>query len=545
MQRFDSSEASVVVEDSSAFLTSSDGLLQEHQEDEAVPMMTADERDLENQRRKKASVRIVALDLMRGLIMIVMAWDHTKDIHADADWMPKHRGSEGWMGQFSSYDDDWWWFIARAVSNICAPGFFFTMGISITLFSFNRMHRLSWTWPQVLWHFAVRAAILFVIGRLVNPPFMLGGIVQLLKGNSFQGWHQLFTPKDLWIAIRSAFLGVFEVMTGLSLVMFFAGPFVLFPVYKLHECVQRGYYDSHSTSLSESLLSEETRTLGKSWKAYLPTFAEIICYGIFLALFALSNTVIVNAQGENFYIDRNNGFPDQLSKARTFWEVVQRFVMIPGKLPDPFGGTSYPLVPWLGVTSLGIGVGFSLEKDAKRTMLRLGFTSILFMVGFILVRFFGGTFGNFRGLPRGDGQRSTDVVHVDKLLAFFITSKYPPSLAFTFLYLSIDLALIFLFHKLESMFPISNPRSLIGAVAQFFWATCKIFGEVPLFFYVVHFWMIGLLSALTSMLTDKYKVSLPMCVVIWLGVVAFLRPLSIWYGEFKSTTRKDSFWRYI
>lgn len=70
--------------------------------------------------------RLLALDLMRGLIMMIMAWDHTKDILNSAKTGPKHPGGESWSGPFSSYDNDWSYFIARAVSNVCAPGFFFT-----------------------------------------------------------------------------------------------------------------------------------------------------------------------------------------------------------------------------------------------------------------------------------------------------------------------------------------------------------------------------------------------------------------------------------
>ena len=71
----------------------------------------------------KASSRLVALDLMRGFIMVIMAWDHSKDIFSSQN-ASRLNGREGWQGLFSGFDNRWDLFLARAVSNLCAPGFF-------------------------------------------------------------------------------------------------------------------------------------------------------------------------------------------------------------------------------------------------------------------------------------------------------------------------------------------------------------------------------------------------------------------------------------
>jgi hypothetical protein len=72
---------------------------------------------------RKASSRLVALDLMRGFIMVIMAWDHSKDIFSSQN-ASRLNGREGWQGLFSGFDNRWDLFLARAVSNLCAPGFF-------------------------------------------------------------------------------------------------------------------------------------------------------------------------------------------------------------------------------------------------------------------------------------------------------------------------------------------------------------------------------------------------------------------------------------
>ena len=49
----------------------------------------------------RGKYRLEGLDLMRGLIMIVMSWDHAKDYIADQS-VPKNKGSEMWSGPLAS-----------------------------------------------------------------------------------------------------------------------------------------------------------------------------------------------------------------------------------------------------------------------------------------------------------------------------------------------------------------------------------------------------------------------------------------------------------
>jgi uncharacterized membrane protein len=121
----------------------------------------------------KASSRLVALDLMRGFIMVVMAWDHSKDIFSSQN-ASRLNGREGWQGLFSGFDNRWDLFLARAVSNLCAPGFFWvsvmlscsgarraicqltesvlarqTMGIGMSLYSKGSAPECAVLWPLV------------------------------------------------------------------------------------------------------------------------------------------------------------------------------------------------------------------------------------------------------------------------------------------------------------------------------------------------------------------------------------------------------------
>jgi uncharacterized membrane protein len=88
----------------------------------------------------KGADRLQVLDLLRGLIMIVMSWDHCKDFISDGS-VPKSVGSEFWSGPFSTYDDNGWLFLSRWISHICAPGFSFLMGMGMTFFAQSRLNK--------------------------------------------------------------------------------------------------------------------------------------------------------------------------------------------------------------------------------------------------------------------------------------------------------------------------------------------------------------------------------------------------------------------
>ena len=82
-------------------------------------------------------VRLGAIDLLRGLIMIIMCWDHSKDAIASREGDCSNCGQH-WQGSFSTFDGKWYWFLARFISHFCAPGFFLLMGVGMALFAVSR-----------------------------------------------------------------------------------------------------------------------------------------------------------------------------------------------------------------------------------------------------------------------------------------------------------------------------------------------------------------------------------------------------------------------
>lgn len=202
---------------------------------------------------------------------------------------------------------------------------------------------------------------------------------------------------------------------------------------------------------------------------------------------------------------------------------------------------TYPLVPWLGVTALGYALGHLYAWDAGRRqawLLRLG---LALTVGFVVLRWL-----NVYGDPfRWSAQRSP----LWTLVSFLNTQKYPPSLLFLLMTLGPALLLL-------RAFDVGTPRLLRPALA---------FGKVPLFFYVLHFYLIHLLAVVVCYVgygdvggmfrspdlghfpftaPPGWGLGLPWIYTIWIGVVLALYPLCRWYAGVKRR-RRDWWLSYL
>ncbi len=109
------------------------------------------------------SARRVPLDALRGAIMIVMALDHANLFIAH-----QHPRPEIWNGLLPTYATALA-FLTRFVTHFAAPGFFFLMGASITLFAAAR-RRAGWTWRAVVGHLILRGILLIALQFLIEDP---------------------------------------------------------------------------------------------------------------------------------------------------------------------------------------------------------------------------------------------------------------------------------------------------------------------------------------------------------------------------------------
>ena len=173
----------------------------------------------------------------------------------------------------------------------------------------------------------------------------------------------------------------------------------------------------------------------------------------------------------------------------------------------------YPVVPWLGVTGLGLLFGKLLLRDAHEADRLARWTGLGLLVLFVIIRTIGG-FGNFNEVPAG-------------WIGFLNVVKYPPSLAFLTMTLGINLLLMGIWSR-------------SGSHPQTRYLPLVVFGRVALFFYLLHLWvysLLGLFFKAGSGLVTMYG--------FWLLGLMILYPFCYMYNRFKSFTPLTSLWRFF
>ncbi len=192
--------------------------------------------------------------------------------------------------------------------------------------------------------------------------------------------------------------------------------------------------------------------------------------------------------------------------------LMLRLFLVPGNTGPII--SAYPILPWFGICALGVGFGLVLRKNedrALRAMLPMG---LAYLMAFAGIRC-GGGFGNLRSAA-GHGW-----------MDFLTVIKYPPSLAFTTLMLGIDFVLLSLFHRFR--------ESLEGVMRLL-----AVFGQAPLFFYILHFQFYAWLRFLLFNTTAPAQWVL---YALWLAGVVVLYPACKWFRARKLMKPEESLWR--
>lgn len=197
----------------------------------------------------------------------------------------------------------------------------------------------------------------------------------------------------------------------------------------------------------------------------------------------------------------------------------------------------YAFVPWTGVMMLGYCFGklFTSQIDpAKRRkmLMMLGFG---LWALFLILRFI-----NNYGDPAPWSRQSRGDVFT--FLSFLNVNKYPPSL--DFLCVTIGAAMIGL--------------ALLERMATRFWDFFSVYGRVPMFYYILHLYLIHLIGVIVffgeGFSTDQivtpnnpfffrpsaFGFGLLGVYIVWIIVVLALYPLCKKYDRYKSTHR--SWW---
>jgi uncharacterized membrane protein len=227
---------------------------------------------------------------------------------------------------------------------------------------------------------------------------------------------------------------------------------------------------------------------------------------------------------------------ESLGRFAPVWNVLHA----PGLIvtnPQHLVFVAYPLIPWVGVTAAGFGLGQIFAWPQERRKKLLFSLGIGLTTAFVLLRA-----ANIYGDP-APWARQKSVVFT--ALSFLNTVKYPPSLLFLLMTLGPAMLLLW---ALDS----GSPRFLRPAL---------ILGRVPLFYYAMHLLLIHLIAVMVcyaryrqvhwmfeSPSLGQYPITpppgwgfgLPMIYLIWAFVVIALYPLCAWYGRLKQ--RSGSVW---
>ncbi|WP_300627756.1 DUF1624 domain-containing protein [Pseudomonas sp.] len=190
---------------------------------------------------------------------------------------------------------------------------------------------------------------------------------------------------------------------------------------------------------------------------------------------------------------------------------------------------TYPVLPWIGVIALGYGLGpwfanAALPAVRQRYLL---LASVVALLGFVLLRAANG-YGEKPWLAYDSS--------VQTMMSFFNVTKYPPSLLFLTLTLGIGLLLLLTFER-------AGHKRWISTLA--------VFGAAPMFFYLLHLYVLKILyvacAALFGLNHGNYF-GFDSIGAVWLAALSLPLALYVpvrWFAGLKARRRDITWLKYF
>jgi uncharacterized membrane protein len=385
---------------------------------------------------KTQRVRVESIDILRGLIMIVMALDHVRDFFGNTGVNPTDPANTTVA-----------LFFTRWITHFCAPVFFLLTGAGAYLSRSRKSQReLSrFLFTRGLWLIFLEVVVTRCLGWQFNFDYRVIMLVVLWA----LGWAMIVLSALVYLPI--------SVVTAFGVVL-----------------------------IATHNLLDRIRSSNPLWS-------------------------ILHSPG-------------------VVWATPQHVIFV-----------AYTLIPWIGVTAAGYGLGqiYGWTSERRRTfLLRLGLGLI---AAFIVLRGI-----NIYGDPfRWTTQKSA----VFNVLSFLNTTKYPPSLLF--LFMTLGPAMLFL--------------RVVDARAPRFLRPALVIGKAPMFYYLLHIPLIHLLAVIVcyarygnahwmfeSPDPGRFPITpppgwgypVPILYLVWAIVVLVLYPLCRWFGALRQR-RSDPWLSYL
>lgn len=402
-----------------------------------------------NMRKAPITGRIDSIDILRGLVMVIMALDHTRDFFTYLHFEPENL-AKTWYALF----------FTRWITHFCAPLFFFLAGTGAYFYGRRRtpaeLSRFLWT--RGLW--------------LVFVEFTIVGFA----------WT---------FVIPFGFFGVIWAL-GASMIMMAAA--VRLPI---------------------------------RWLA------------------ALS---ILTIAGHNLL----DGIrPASFGSLAWVWTILH----VRGGVMLPFGIREFVLfqiIPWVAVMGAGYAFGtiFAMEPGRRQKITRrIGLALTLTFIFLRATNLYGNPPAGSHGVSQGDWHIQPTAEKT--IILFLDVEKYPPSLQFLLMTLGPSLLLLAWLDK----------RVCCGAKPSWIQSALLIYGRVPLFYYILHLYLIHLLAAAMAVIfhqpvawlfhgaflfgtPDGYGHHLYFIYLMWITAVAILYWPCRWWAGLKQR-RKDWWLSYL
>ncbi|KAK2604924.1 hypothetical protein N8I77_007814 [Diaporthe amygdali] len=471
-----------------------------------------------------STARALAPDLLRGLMMVLMAldhntlalspWEHETAIHGEVDsGEPVHQ----WNRPIA--------YVTRSLTHLCAAGFTFLLGMGVVYFGRSR-RALGWSTGRMFWHFFARAVVLTLICIPMGLVLTLGK-VWFMNVVLFALAVDYLLAGLLWLIIsrteESLAFGLLKILP-----------------------------DAKRDDASEPLLADRRgeediapdrkiiRASDISWHLHNTLLLALAVVTIWWNLWLSPTGAHCKARGST------HDLAVTMDLSQNNWLDIWFHPFITGGFVS-----GYPPLAWVSFAILGLLYGrIVLARPWTKTVLTVGniMAALAFLVVFVLTRVlqFGDLSKGCLHMPEHEGSPNANP-YLASWPSFFYLVKYPPDVAFWSYGVGFSLLLLAIFGTI--------PRVVASTVLD----PLVTYGTSALFFYITHLvllfatrliWLprFGHERKWEDPQTGNKVMGIDSLWIYWLNLVlvlAVLYPLCRWYGAFKKTKGPDSLWRFF